>query len=1034
MGKGYAVRSTLIVPEFNLDYTRVNCTLYDSYGFTWVATNDRLQRYDGFGLETILHFPPQISDQHQLSLREGPKGSIYLARRTADAHTAYSAASKTLTEILLDRNTLEPTSWETIYRNHPPPVPLDDLASLFCSPNGKLCYFGLRNGSWLRSDGNTWIRSQQSDRPERGVLQHVVFDEDGRSWIFYPFNAYVYSPSGELLETLPAAASTENAVTRKASDEELSTSPNLTGLSTDDTARKAKAYVERKTGGGPRPVRGRDGFAFVNDSGTPAILAPNGDTALKAASGADFNYVSTDAHGRFRYETADGISLLSVAEVPFRSILDDLPFKVSCRGMAVIRDTVLAVNTYAGTFLAPYGSIQRGQPAFERPLPKFAGLGIAVSPEGNAAVGKHAAALTWIDRKLDVTREDISFLYPKSIYSHQPYFTSDSTLWVANSAGLAHQERSGAWSSILDLPAEKPSAYYLEEFDDGLWVSSDRGLLRIDPTARRLIDSFPVLEEFRVFHFARVRDTFYLATDKGLVVWNRNRDAFNRIQLQDEGFPQSMHCVYNDGFGHLWLTSNHGLFKYGLASGQINKYVTTDGLPNNEFNRFSHFRGPDGRLFFGTIDGMIEFLPEEFRDVAAQGHSVRLQLDPISTYSLKKAKWESAEFRGGRIVLRPANVTLRVPVSLPGNLHGAATQVQYRVVELGEEWTAADGAEVRINRPPPGDYTMQIRALYPDGDTAGPALKVGFAVLAPFYARSWFVIGSILFFTMLTGILFHWRQRRLIEQAGRLEAGIKRATTQIEKDAARLGSQNDQLQALNRQKEQLLNIIAHDLKGPILSLKGVGNTVARLSRTNQTAQLDQLGRDIDLLVTRCFLTLDNLLLSAGQQHLVDTLEIVDLADACRQQIDLLRSAALFRSVQLSLDVNQGNTRINGILFGVASLIRNLVMNAVNHSPVGATVTVGVRDLGNSVELSVEDKGTGMKPEQARALTSLVSDPGKWKPDATSTKLGWRVVANMVALHQAAVSITSTPRYGTIVIVSFPILEGQPLEGAVLSLN
>jgi hypothetical protein len=49
---------------------------------------------------------------------------------------------------------------------------------------------------------------------------------------------------------------------------------------------------------------------------------------------------------------------------------------------------------------------------------------------------------------------------------------------------------------------------------------------------------------------------------------------------------------------------------------KVNRYTITDGLPINQFNYSSACRKPDGELFFGTINGVISFHPEQVHPVS----------------------------------------------------------------------------------------------------------------------------------------------------------------------------------------------------------------------------------------------------------------------------------------------------------------------------------------------------------------------------------------------------------------------------------
>ncbi|MCB0375875.1 MAG: hypothetical protein KDD04_08155, partial [Sinomicrobium sp.] len=72
-----------------------------------------------------------------------------------------------------------------------------------------------------------------------------------------------------------------------------------------------------------------------------------------------------------------------------------------------------------------------------------------------------------------------------------------------------------------------------------------------------------------------------------------------------------VYAVYEDDYGKLWLPGDYGLMKFDKESHQVTTYLTNDGLPHNEFNTISHYRGDDGRLYFGGLSGITVVNPKD---------------------------------------------------------------------------------------------------------------------------------------------------------------------------------------------------------------------------------------------------------------------------------------------------------------------------------------------------------------------------------------------------------------------------------------
>ncbi|AGP58195.1 sensor histidine kinase [Streptomyces rapamycinicus] len=115
-------------------------------------------------------------------------------------------------------------------------------------------------------------------------------------------------------------------------------------------------------------------------------------------------------------------------------------------------------------------------------------------------------------------------------------------------------------------------------------------------------------------------------------------------------------------------------------------------------------------------------------------------------------------------------------------------------------------------------------------------------------------------------------------------------------------------------------------------------------------------------------------------------------------------------------------------------VRNLLDNALRHTPAGSPVTVAVRGRAAEeaagtgtgegagtggtprVELSVSDQGPGMGPQDIARLTSPHDEDGRIE---LGGGIGLTIVRRVVERHGGEVSVSSTPGRGTTVTVTFP---------------
>ena len=72
----------------------------------------------------------------------------------------------------------------------------------------------------------------------------------------------------------------------------------------------------------------------------------------------------------------------------------------------------------------------------------------------------------------------------------------------------------------------------------------------------------------------------------------------------------------------------NGLMQLDKHTNKVVTYFKEAGIPHNEFNRIAHFKGKDGRLYFGGLLGVTSFYPKEFAEARNQTKSSPLEQLP----------------------------------------------------------------------------------------------------------------------------------------------------------------------------------------------------------------------------------------------------------------------------------------------------------------------------------------------------------------------------------------------------------------------
>ena len=207
--------------------------------------------------------------------------------------------------------------------------------------------------------------------------------------------------------------------------------------------------------------------------------------------------------------------------------------------------------------------------------------------------------------------------------------------------------------------------------------------------------------------------------------------------------------------------------------------------------------------------------------------------------------------------------------------------------------------------------------------------------------------------------------------------------------------------------------VAHELKNPLASIKGLCQLVARTPESERTQErLTVVASEISRMET-----ILNEYLSFSRPLEDIKPEITDLRVLARDVLDVLDGRAVGAGVSLALE--GAAPPVTGDPRRLKEALINLVANAIEATPAGGAVVLRVRRSGGSVQLEVQDSGRGIAPDDLPRLgTSFFTT----RPNGTG--LGVVLAQGVIAQHGGSLTYASTVGKGTTATITLP-LEARP---------
>lgn len=184
----------------------------------------------------------------------------------------------------------------------------------------------------------------------------------------------------------------------------------------------------------------------------------------------------------------------------------------------------------------------------------------------------------------------------------------------------------------------------------------------------------------------------------------------------------------------------------------------------------------------------------------------------------------------------------------------------------------------------------------------------------------------------------------------------------------RLSRQTNDLQELNQFKSRLLAVVSHDLRSPIYSLQ---NIIKLFDDDKLTLEQSKNNiRDIQLKTKEVSQLLGNILNWANMQisGYKSVAVVIPIAEVVNETVFYLREEIDLKNIQVINRVGPG-VMVWGDENHLELILRNLLSNAVKFSYAHGIVTVDAEEKSNEVVISIEDRGTGIHPEDFEMIVT-----------------------------------------------------------------
>jgi two-component system, sensor histidine kinase and response regulator len=246
---------------------------------------------------------------------------------------------------------------------------------------------------------------------------------------------------------------------------------------------------------------------------------------------------------------------------------------------------------------------------------------------------------------------------------------------------------------------------------------------------------------------------------------------------------------------------------------------------------------------------------------------------------------------------------------------------------------------------------------------------------------------------------------------------ISRVRTQLALKTAR-----DQLKQLAEDKDELLGILAHDLKNYLGGIHMSAELMSRQIERFKEERLTQLSDNMIRSSSAAMAFLKEFLANSASDHGFTFKSVaVNLAEVAAAAVGQYEEAARQKKIKIQTGFPAEAVIVRADVFALDQVLDNLISNALKFTSPGKQIFISARPAGTHAECVIRDEGPGFtaedKTKMFRRYGRLSARPTGGEP---STGLGLSIVRKLVQGMGGELSCDSIPENGATFIVRLPL--------------
>jgi ligand-binding sensor domain-containing protein/signal transduction histidine kinase len=415
------------------------------------------------------------------------------------------------------------------------------------------------------------------------------------------------------------------------------------------------------------------------------------------------------------------------------------------------------------------------------------------------------------------------------------------------------------------------------------------------------------------------RQQLWFATEDGLCLLNRQNNTFRTYTVKN-GFPSDyILSILEDSQKKLWISTSKGLVCFNPQTEHVITYTRESGILSDQFNFNSACKDHNGRMYFGSVKGMISFHPDDFKnnEFIPPVYITSFQVfNKELTTATPKSPLSKAVNYTNYITLPYDQSTISISFAALSYTAPEMLEYAYMLEGLDKQWTyLKTNRKVYFTHLSPGTYTFKVKAANSSRLWNGQERTLTIRILPPWWKspQAYFIYFILSIFIVYWFIMWYHN---------RVEEKNKKNLEQL-----KVTKEKEILQA----KIEFFTNVAHEIKTPLTLIKGPLEKVKR-----KAVDIPEIKDSLVIMDrnTNRLIDLTNQLLDFRQTEIKGfrlNFVKVNITELLEETYKSFKSLAEQRNLQFVLELSTQQLIAAVDIDAFSKILSNLFSNAVKYA-------------------------------------------------------------------------------------------------------